>query len=74
MKRPGLILGLLLVVLGAAALVYQEFSYTSEETILQIGALKATAEVEKAVAVPDIVAILAIIAGVLVIALSNWKK
>lgn len=47
MLKPRLIFGLLLIMLGVAALVYQEFSYTTEETILQIGALKATAEVER---------------------------
>lgn len=72
--KPRLIFGLLLIVLGIAALVYQEFSYTTEETILQIGALKATTEVEKAVAIPDVMAALAIVAGVLMFALHGRKK
>jgi hypothetical protein len=72
--KPRLIFGLLLIMLGVAALVYQEFSYTTEETILQIGALKATAEVEKAVAIPDAVAILAILAGILMFVLHGRKK
>jgi len=74
MMKPQLLLGLLLVVLGAVALVYQGFSFTTEETIVQIGALKATAEVEKEIAIPSIVAVISIIAGVLIIALHGRGK
>jgi len=48
-----LITGILLVALGVAALVYKGVSYTEEETILQIGPMKATAATEKHVFVPE---------------------
>ena len=44
--KTSVIVGVLLIVFGVAALVYKNFSYTSEETVAQIGPLKATAETE----------------------------
>ncbi|MDQ2140128.1 hypothetical protein RBI13_04610 [Alcaligenaceae bacterium A4P071] len=61
------VIGALLIVLGAAALVYKGFNYTSEETVLQIGSVKATAETEKSVPIPNWAGIAAIVAGVLVL-------
>ncbi len=74
MMKLRILLGLLLVALGTAALIYQEFSFTTEETILQIGALKATAEVEKEIAIPSVVAVGSIITGVLLIVLHGRGK
>jgi hypothetical protein len=72
--KPLFLLGLMLVVLGVAAMAYQGFSFTTEETILQIGALKATAEVEKEIAIPNIVAVISIVAGIIIIALQGRGK
>lgn len=72
--NPRLILGLALALLGVVAMVYQEFSYTTEETILQVGALKATAEVENSIAIPEVLGICAIVIGLLLIVLNAWKK
>lgn len=38
--KTSVIVGVLLIVLGAAALVYKGFSFTTEETVAQIGPLK----------------------------------
>ena len=38
------IIGAVLIVLGVAALAYKGFNYKSEETVLQIGSVKATAK------------------------------
>ena len=72
--KSSIIVGALLIVLGVAALVYKNFSYTSKETILQIGDLKATAETEKNVPIPNILGIVAIVAGVIVIAVGGRGK
>lgn len=61
------VIGALLIVAGAAALMYRGFDYTSEETVLQIGSVKATAETEKSVPIPAWAGIAAIVAGVLVV-------
>ncbi|CAG0991076.1 hypothetical protein MTYP_02287 [Methylophilaceae bacterium] len=72
--KSTVLIGILLIVLGATALVYKSFSYTTEETVVQLGSLKATAEIEKEVAIPDVLAIGAIIAGVLVLVVGGRMK
>lgn len=69
--RTSLVVGVILIALGAAGLFYKNFSYTKEETVLEIGSLKATAEVEKEITVPDALGIAAIIAGLVVIGLGR---
>ncbi|HZV62238.1 MAG TPA: hypothetical protein VFF75_07480 [Methylophilaceae bacterium] len=71
--KTSVIVGALLIVLGVAGLIYKNYSYESEETIAQIGDLKATAETEKNVPIPAALGIAAIIAGVLVIAVGSRK-
>ncbi|HEX6121043.1 MAG TPA: hypothetical protein VFZ03_16465 [Dongiaceae bacterium] len=61
--RPLAILGIVLIVLGIAGLVLGRFSYTTEEKVLDVGPLQATAEKEHSIAVPNIAGIAAIVAG-----------
>ncbi|HEX6118452.1 MAG TPA: hypothetical protein VFZ03_03310, partial [Dongiaceae bacterium] len=48
---------------GIAGLVLGRFSYTTEEKVLDVGPLQATAEKEHSIAVPNIAGIAAIVAG-----------
>jgi hypothetical protein len=57
------IIGVLLIVLGIAALVVPRFTYTTEEKVLEVGPIVATAEKEHSIRVPDIAGIIAVIAG-----------
>jgi hypothetical protein len=61
--KPVAIVGIVLIVLGIAGLVLGRFSYTTEEKVLDVGPLTATAEKEHSVAIPDIAGIAAILAG-----------
>jgi hypothetical protein len=65
--KPITFIGALLIVLGVVALVYRGFSYKSEDTLLQIGSVKATAETTKSVPIPQWAGIAAIVAGVVAI-------
>ena len=58
------LLGIVLVVLGVAALVYQGFTYTSRETVIDIGPLTATADRQRTVPLPPILGIVAIAGGI----------
>lgn len=69
--KTSVVVGVILIALGVAGLFYKNFSYTQEETVLQLGSLKATAEVEKEVSIPDALGIAAIIAGLVVIGLGR---
>jgi hypothetical protein len=61
------ILGVLLVVFGVLALIYQGFTYTKRETVVDIGPVHATADRKKTVPLPPIVGGLALIGGVVLL-------
>ncbi len=61
--KPVAIIGVVLIVLGVAGLVLGRFTYTTEEKVLDVGPLEATAEKEHSVAIPDIAGIIAVLAG-----------
>jgi len=61
--KPLAIVGVLLIILGIAGLVIPRFTYTTEEKVLEIGPIVATAEKEHSIRVPDIAGIIAVIAG-----------
>lgn len=64
MKR---IIGVMLIVIGVVALVYQGITYTTRETVLDIGPLHATADREKTVPLPPVLGIVAVAGGVVLL-------
>ena len=62
--KPIAVLALLLIVLGVGALVYQGITYTSRETVVDIGPIHATADRQKTVPLPPVIGITAVVAGV----------
>ena len=62
--KPIAIAGVLLIVLGLAALVYQGVSYTSRETVVDVGPITATADRQKTLPIPPVLGILAVAGGV----------
>lgn len=70
MKSTTLI-GVVLIVLGLAALVYQGFSYTTEEKILDLGPIEATKQETKTVPLPPIFGGLAVASGVVMVIAST---
>ena len=63
MSRNALI-GVVLIAIGVIALVYQGITYTSRETVLDIGPLHATADREKTFPLPPVLGALAVAGGV----------
>lgn len=59
-----LVIGAALVLLGAAVLGFDHYSYTTTESVLQIGPITATAERTHTVALPAILGWLLIAGGV----------
>ena len=72
--KPVAILGIVLIVLGVAALAYQGFTYTTREKVLDLGPLQATAERQKTVPLPPIVGIVAVVAGVALVMAGGRKR
>jgi hypothetical protein len=68
------LVGIVLIVLGIAALAYQGITYTSRETVIDIGPLKATAERERTFPLPPIVGGAALVAGVALLVMGGRGK
>ncbi len=65
--------GIILIVLGILALVYQGIQYTTREKILDIGSLKVTADKKRTIPLPPIVGGVALVAGIVMIVLDRRK-
>ncbi len=63
MKSISLI-GIVLIVLGVAALAYQGIKYPSRETVLDIGPIHATADRQKTIQLPPVLGGVVVAAGV----------
>jgi hypothetical protein len=68
--KPMALVGLVLVVLGIAALAYQGITYTTRETVIDVGPLHATADREKTVPLPPILGIAAVAGGTVLLVAS----
>lgn len=62
--KPISIAGIALIVLGLVALVYQGITYTSHETVIDLGPLHATADRQKTLPLPPVLGFLALAGGV----------
>jgi len=67
------IFGIILVILGVLALVYQGIQYTTREKILDIGSIKLSADTKKTIPLPPIVGGVALVAGIVMIVLDRRK-
>jgi hypothetical protein len=65
--RPVALVGLVLIVLGLVALVYQGVTYTSRETVIDIGPLHATADRQKTLTLPPVLGAAAVAGGVVLL-------
>jgi hypothetical protein len=63
------VMGILLVVLGIVALVYQGFSYTREVKVFDVGPIHATRDSTKHVPLPPILGGLALLGGAALLAM-----
>jgi len=62
--KPISIAGVLLIVLGLAALAYQRVTYTTRETVIDIGPVHATADRHKTLPIPPVVGLAAVAGGI----------
>lgn len=72
--KPISIAGIVLIVLGVVALAYQGFTYTTRETVLDIGPVQATAERQRTVPLPPVLGIAAVAGGVALLVVGMRKR
>ena len=71
--NPITIVGIVLIVLGIVALAYQGITYTSRETIIDIGPIKATADTQKTIPLSPLLGGLALVGGVILVVVGAKK-
>ncbi len=72
--RAGAIIGIVLIVAGALALVYQGITYNRDRTVLEVGPISATAETRETIPIPPVIGGLAIAAGVVLLVMSRRQR
>lgn len=72
--KPAAMFGVILIVLGLAALVYQGFTYTTRETVVDFGPIHATADRDKTVPLPPIVGLAAVAGGIVLLVVGSRKR
>jgi uncharacterized membrane protein HdeD (DUF308 family) len=68
--KPAVIVGVILIILGAVALAYQGITYTSQEKVVDLGPLKVEAKKEKTIPLPPLLGALLLVGGVVLVAVS----
>ena len=71
--KPISLIGILLIVLGIVSLMYQGFTYTTREKVVDIGPIEATAERKKTVPLPPLLGGLALAGGVALLVVGKKK-
>ena len=72
MKSTALI-GVILIVLGFAALVYQGITYTRKETLVNIGPIHAETERQHTIPLPPIIGVIAVAGGIALLVVGARK-
>jgi uncharacterized membrane protein len=73
-RTPLIAIGVVLILLGAAALVWQKVTYTERETVVEVGPVNVTADVKKTVPLPPILGGIALAGGVVLIIVGAKKS
>ena len=72
--KPISILGVVLIVFGVVALIYQGITYTKRETVIDIGPIHATADREKTLPLPPVLGVVAVAGGVVLLVAGMRKS
>jgi hypothetical protein len=73
MKLPLIIIGIVLIATGLVSLAYQGITYTSRETVVDLGPIKASVDKQKTIPLPPILGGLAVAGGVTLL-VGAWRS
>lgn len=71
--KPATILGIILIVIGVAGFALGGLSFTRKEKVLDVGPIEATADDKKTVPIPPLLAGIAVVGGVILVAVGSRK-
>ncbi|MGD0237855.1 MAG: DUF3185 domain-containing protein [Syntrophorhabdales bacterium] len=71
--RPKIVIAIILIALGIAALAYQGITYTTREKVVDLGPIQVTAEKTKTLPLPPIVGAIALVGGIVLLVMGSKK-
>ncbi len=71
--RVYVIVGIVLIIVGVAALVYGGITYTTREDVLKVGPIDVTAKEKKTIPISPVLGGAAIVGGVVLVMLGSRK-
>ena len=72
--KAGIIIGVLLIALGAISLAYGGITYTSQKKVLDIGPVQATTEQKKRIPLPPILGTISLAGGIILVIAGSKRK
>ena len=72
--KPNAVAGVVLLVIGLLVLVYQGITYTTHETVLDIGPLHATADRERTLPLSPILGVAAVAGGIVLLVTGTRQR
>lgn len=72
--NPITLVGIALIVLGVVAFAYKGISYTSRDTVIDIGPLHATADTQKTIPLSPLFGGLALVGGIALLVVGAKKS
>jgi uncharacterized membrane protein HdeD (DUF308 family) len=74
MKRLVVVLGIILLLLGVAALVHPDISYHQQSEVAKIGSFKATVDEQKVAHIPMLATVALLLSGIVLVSLGMRAK
>lgn len=68
------VVGIILIVLGIVALIFQGITYTTREKVVDLGPIQATAKKEKTIPLPPVLGAIALIGGIALLIAGGRKS
>ncbi|MGE5446481.1 MAG: DUF3185 domain-containing protein [Ignavibacteriales bacterium] len=72
--RSAVVIGVILIVIGIVALIYQGITYTTHKKIIDVGPIQATTETKKTIPLPPVVGVLAFAGGVVLVIVGTRRS
>jgi len=72
--KPTVLLGIALIVLGVITLAYQGITYTTRETVIDVGPLKTTVEKQKTIPLPPVLGAVALAGGIVLVIVGRRRS
>jgi uncharacterized membrane protein len=74
MKRALLAIGILLMLLGIAAVLHPTYTYHQTQQVAKIGAFQATVDEEKTREIPPLATVALLVSGILLVLIGSRAK